>query len=574
MAGGDAVLAGAGWWIAYDRSKLQAALVENPLANAQFTRFTDFPGSEQHAAISADGKFVVFASDRDGPFDVWLSQVGTGKFTNLTHGSESTMELVGQARQMGIAYHGSEIWLSGRYPVRRLRVMPLLGGPPQVFLDGYVVSVDWSPNGSLLAYHTGDPGDPLFVADHTGANAKQIFINKVPGGHNHFPTWSPDGRWIYFVSGNPITREMDLWRIEPLGGEPQRLTRQNNDISFPTPIDSHTVLYLSSADDGLGPWVWALDVERGATRRVSSGLEKYGSLAASADGHRLVATVSNPTATLWSVPILDRPADERDVKPLEVPTVRALSPRFGPGGLFYLSSLDGGDGLWRYQDDRVLEIWKGTEGPLFEPAAVSPVERRVAIALRGEGKIRLNVMSDDGTGRKPLTDAIDVRGSASWSPDGKWIATCGIDAKGPGLFKIPTDGGAPVRLVEGASLLDPVWSPDGSLIVYVGPTVALGPPLLAVRPDGAPVELPAIRFRGLGQRYRFLPNGKGLVYMQGDAPSQDFWLLDLASKARKPLTHLMDKGAMLAFDVTPDGKQIVFDRLRVNGDLVLIDRKP
>ena len=159
------------------------------------------------------------------------------------------------------------------------------------------------------------------------------------------------------------------------------------------------------------------------------------------------------------------------------------------------------------------------------------------------------------------------------TPDGKWIAAGGIDAKGPGLFKIPTDGGAPVRLIAGDSLLDPVWSPDGNLIVYVGPTVALGPPLLAVRPDGAPVQLPDIRFRAFGQRYQFLPDGN-LVYMQGDTPSQDFWLLDLASKARRPLTHLMNKGAMLAFDVTPDGKQIVFDRLRVNGDLVLIDRKP
>jgi hypothetical protein len=28
---------------------------------------------------------------------------------------------------------------------------------------------------------------------------------------------------------------------------------------------------------------------------------------------------------------------------------------------------------------------------------------------------------------------------------------------------------------------------------------------------------------------------------------------------------------MLTFDITPDGKQIVFDRLRENSDIVLID---
>ena len=61
--------------------------------------------------------------------------------------------------------------------------------------------------------------------------------------------------------------------------------------------------------------------------------------------------------------------------------------------------------------------------------------------------------------------------------------------------------------------------------------------------------------------------------MQGELPSQDFWLLDLAAKKSRPLTHLSNGGAMRTFDVTPDGKQIVFDRLRDNSDIVLIDLK-
>src|SRR6185503_5097164 len=42
---------------------------DNPLAGAQYTRITDFPGDEMDAAISRDGKFVAFRSDRDGPVD-------------------------------------------------------------------------------------------------------------------------------------------------------------------------------------------------------------------------------------------------------------------------------------------------------------------------------------------------------------------------------------------------------------------------------------------------------------------------------------------------------------------------
>ena len=39
----------------------------NPLANATVERLTDFEGEEVDAAISPDGKFTVFLSDRDGP---------------------------------------------------------------------------------------------------------------------------------------------------------------------------------------------------------------------------------------------------------------------------------------------------------------------------------------------------------------------------------------------------------------------------------------------------------------------------------------------------------------------------
>ena len=53
--------------------------------------------------------------------------------------------------------------------------------------------------------------------------------------------------------------------------------------------------------------------------------------------------------------------------------------------------------------------------------------------------------------------------------------------------------------------------------------------------------------------------------------SQDFWLLDLATNETRPLTRLSDHGYLNTFDVTPDGKHIVFDRSRQNSDIVLID---
>jgi hypothetical protein len=59
--------------------------------------------------------------------------------------------------------------------------------------------------------------------------------------------------------------------------------------------------------------------------------------------------------------------------------------------------------------------------------------------------------------------------------------------------------------------------------------------------------------------------------MQGKGASQDFWLLDLATLKSRRLTRLSTAFTGRTFDITPDGKRIVFDRLRHNSDIVLID---
>jgi Tol biopolymer transport system component len=542
-----------------------AAAPANPLEKAHFTRVTDFESVE--AAISPDGRFVAFVSDHDGPFDVWLTQVGTGRVINLTQGKAGP--LPGPLRNVGFSGDGSEIWIGGGDVGMRLRLMPLTGGTPRNFLGEEAANLAWSPDGERIVYHTFGNGDPMFVADRTGANARKIFGDR-PGVHNHFPTWSPDDRWIYFVHGTPATREMDLWRIDPAGGNPERLTQRNTDIAYPTPVGNRTVFYVARDGDGSGPWLWAFDLKRKDSRRVSIGLEQYTSVQASADGRKLVATISNPVAGLWTVPILDRVAEERDVKPFTVPTVRALAPRFGGSSLFYLSSLGTGDGLWRLRNGQATEVWKGADGALLETPAVSPDGGRVAIVLRRSGKRQLHVLSSDGAELQPIAEGIVAQGTSCWSPDGRWIVTGGSDATGPGLFKIPLEGGSPFRLVAGQAL-NPVWSPDGSLIVYAGTNVSTFAPLLAVRPDGTSVELPHISLRRLGEHVRFSPDGKSLIYMQGLLASQDFWLLDLASMKSRPLTKLQNRAAMRTFDVTSDGKQIVFDRLRENSQVVMID---
>ena len=53
--------------------------------------------------------------------------------------------------------------------------------------------------------------------------------------------------------------------------------------------------------------------------------------------------------------------------------------------------------------------------------------------------------------------------------------------------------------------------------------------------------------------------------------SQDFWLLDLDTKRQRQLTRLANLGSLRTFDIAADGKYIVFDRLRQNSNIVLIE---
>src|SRR5262249_25467003 len=97
--------AGAIWFV--QRSD---KLWENPLANAHIERVTDFPGTETDAALSPDGKFIVFLSDRDGTFDAWINQVGSGAFVNLTKGRFSELAHE-EVRTVGFSADGSHVWL-------------------------------------------------------------------------------------------------------------------------------------------------------------------------------------------------------------------------------------------------------------------------------------------------------------------------------------------------------------------------------------------------------------------------------------------------------------------------------
>ncbi len=290
-----------------------------------------------------------------GAWDAWVSQVGTGDIYNLTNGS--VPELRNPAtRTLGFTPDGTLVTLWRRVPdsargglVNAGWAVPTLGGPLRPYLKDIsdISELDWSPDGRLIVLPpTRRTAIPSSSRPLTRRLGRRKIYQARKGFHNHFPIWSHDGAFIYFVHGLPLEKS-DVWRIRATGDQLERLTFHEAVVTFPTLLNDRTLLYLATDDEGYGPWLHAMDVERRLPHRIFTGIDPLTSLAASADGRRLVATVSRSTPRLWRVPIADRVMNESDATPLPLPTAGGLSPRVRPGIIIYRGQKAGRDGLWK-----------------------------------------------------------------------------------------------------------------------------------------------------------------------------------------------------------------------------------
>ena len=145
------------------------------------------------------------------------------------------------------------------------------------------------------------------MTDRGGRPGTGPIFTAPPGQHSHFPLWAHDAAFLYFVWGE-LPDKLDIWRIRPTGGTPERITSQDSQITYPVLLDRRTLMYLAGDADGSGPSLYGMDVERRIPHRLTSGLDRYTSLAATPDGHRLVVTRTTPHGSLFRVRIGDSPA--------------------------------------------------------------------------------------------------------------------------------------------------------------------------------------------------------------------------------------------------------------------------
>ena len=558
---------GAGFWL--HRTEY---FWRSPVNGARFQAITDFDGVEQAAAVSRDGHFVAFLSDRDGQMDVWVAQVGSGEFHNLTRGSAP--ELVNPSvRTLGFSPDGAFVtfWARSKNSSNSgdisIWAVPTLGGQPRPYLEG-AAEYDWSGDGSRLAYHTPGAGDPLFVSDSRRSEGQRIFT-AAPGLHSHFPLWAPDGKFIYFIQGS-LPDKLDIWRIQSSGGTPERITAQNAHLSHPVFLDQRTLLYLASDSDTSALSLYSMDVERRIPHRLTSGPERYTSLAASADGHRLALTLASPKKTFWRLPLSDSPAQIAAAVPISITTSTGFSPSLGPGFLAYVSSTGTSESIWKFAAGGSTELWRGDGAQIFGGPVISPDGRSIAFTVLQRGATLLYVVQADGTNARVVSHSLELRGTPAWAPDGQSLTSAVNDHGVPHLFRVPLDGSSPAVFVREYST-DPSWAPDGSFVLYSGPDIGTTFSVKAASADGSPHSLPALTLTRGARHLAFLSGSAAVVFLRGDIQHKDLWVMDLKTGMERQLTAVPPDFNIQDFSLSPDGREVVLERAQERSDIVLLD---
>ncbi len=538
----------------------------DPLAQAQFQAVTTFEGTQQAAAISRDGTFVAFLSNQSGRTDVWLTQAGSGQFHNLTNGT--SLELVNpQVRTITFSPDGATVYFWARQSGSiGIWSVPILGGEPRLLFDN-VAELDWSHDGGRVVYHSPGPGDPMFVSTSPIDKSPAPIFTAPAGQHAHFPVWSPDDAFIYFVEGS-VPDQMDIWRIRPAGGAPERITFHNARVAYPVFIDARTLLYVVTDGNG-GPWIYSVDVNERVPHRVSPGLDRYSSLSVGADGRRLLVTVASPKESFWRLPISDVPVGESAARRITLTTGSGSSPRLAATYLAYVCSTGTTEGVCKLADGTSIDLWSAPGAQLIGAPAIAPDGQRVAFSVKEGRRTALRVVNSDGTHARVVSDTLDLSGAPAWTPDGRFMTVAADQTGTPRLFSVSVENGAVVPLLSDYAA-EPVWSGDGRFVLYSGPDIGTTFAVKALDSGGRPYPISTMRLTRGGRHLTFLPGGHVVVALKGEIAHKDLWTIDLETGHERQLTNFGLDFVVRDFDVTPDGREIVVERVEDPSDIAIL----
>jgi eukaryotic-like serine/threonine-protein kinase len=390
----------------------------------------DSPVADTQPAFSPDGKQIAFRSERDGGGLFLMGATG-----------ESVRRLTDDGYNPAWSPDGSEIVYALEPvddPLRRSIVSQLwrvrvADGVRRQIAAGDAVQPSWSPHDRRIAYWGIPDGSTRRVIWTIPAGGGRP-VPAVDDDHiNWNPVWSPDGRYLFYVSdriGSP-----NLWRVridEDSGkvlGDPEPLTtpaQWSGQLSMAA--DGRRIVYATrdgrsnleripfdpAAEQITGP---AVPVTQGSTRMVRSG-------DVSPDGEWLVYDTSSPQEDLFVIR-----TDGTGVRQITTDVHKDRVPRWSPKGdliLFYSDRTSKSYEAWTIRPDGsgIQQISAAHGVQLFDPIW-SPDGRRVLYSLETRVEIIDAALPPGRQVPRLLPPMMEGKSEpflpTAWSPDGEHL---------------------------------------------------------------------------------------------------------------------------------------------------------
>ena len=263
-------------------------------------------GYEGYPTLSADGRKLLYLSDRSGNMDVWLNDLTTGADKQVTISDEDE----GRAE---ISPDGSRAAFTRREgDSQNLFLSDLATGTEQRLLEGIGALYSWLPGGKEILYYSPPPIRWSTIDVETGETA-QLAVR-----HSKYPVhslrFSPGGDWI------SLKLMIDPLRLGPLFVAPVdsgmiadekqwiQITDKYRDGRTWWSPDGNTAYFLSSRDGFECIWTQRLDPEAKTPVGPPSALQHFhgllrlegsGGLGWGMTTDRLYLSLSESKGNIW-----------------------------------------------------------------------------------------------------------------------------------------------------------------------------------------------------------------------------------------------------------------------------------